>query len=198
VRESTPAALASLQAEVALLAKLIDDLYELSLADIGALVYRKERVAIVPLVLRTLDGYRERLAARRIEVQARFAAGDSPVVDADPARLTQLVSNLLENALCYTDPDGVLRIGVMRDAQRVRIEVEDSAPGVPAESLPRLFERLYRVDASRSRAGGGAGLGLALCKSIVEAHGGEIEARPSSLGGLMIAIALPAARDGTR
>jgi two-component system sensor histidine kinase BaeS len=76
----------------------------------------------------------------------------------------------------------------------VLIDLQDSEPGVPAELLTRLFERFYRVDASRNRQSGGAGLGLAICKSIVEAHGGTITARESPLGGLWIRVALPTAK----
>ncbi|TMH85648.1 MAG: hypothetical protein E6H47_10715, partial [Betaproteobacteria bacterium] len=86
---------------------------------------------------------------------------------------------------------GRVRIVARCDAGKIRIVVEDSNPGVPARAMPHLFERFYRVDGSRSRANGGAGLGLAICRSIVEAHDGEIEARHSPLGGLAVEIALP-------
>src|SRR5207253_709884 len=82
--------------------------------------------------------------------------------------------NLLENSLRYTDAGGRVRIVARRHAGKMRIVVEDSDPGVPAQAMPHLFERFYRVDGSRSRANGGAGLGLAICRSIVEAHDGEI------------------------
>jgi two-component system sensor histidine kinase BaeS len=75
----------------------------------------------------------------------------------------------------------------------VAIDFEDSAPGVPAEALPQLFERFYRVEGSRSRANGGTGLGLAICRSIAAAHGGDIAAAPSPLGGLRVSVSLPAA-----
>jgi two-component system, OmpR family, sensor histidine kinase BaeS len=86
-----------------------------------------------------------------------------------------------------------VRIAARRDADRVVIDVEDSAPGVPADALPRLFDRFYRVEDSRSRANGGAGLGLAIVRSVVEAHGGTIDAGRSPLGGLRVSIAVPAA-----
>jgi two-component system sensor histidine kinase BaeS len=197
IRASTPKTLASLSAEVATLAKLIDDLYDLSLADVGALAYRREPMTVVPALEHALTAFRERLSAHRIEIETRFPSGSSPVIDGDPTRITQLFNNLLENTVRYTDPDGTLRITAAENGDRVRIVFEDSAPGVPEELLPRLFERLFRVDASRSRASGGAGLGLSLCQSIVEAHGGEIRAAPSPLGGLAIEIALPLTRHAT-
>jgi two-component system sensor histidine kinase BaeS len=105
----------------------------------------------------------------------------------------QAFRNLLENSLRYTDPGGRLRIGARREGGRVVIEFEDSAPGVPADAMPHLFERFYRVEVSRSRANGGAGLGLAIVRSVIEAHGGEIAALGSALGGLAVRISLPAA-----
>jgi two-component system, OmpR family, sensor histidine kinase BaeS len=97
----------------------------------------------------------------------------------------------LRNSLAYTDRNGSLTVTLQGEAERLVVDFQDTAPGVPAEALPHLFERLYRVDTSRSRNQGGAGLGLAICRNIVEAHGGTTEARPSPLGGLWIRIQLP-------
>jgi two-component system sensor histidine kinase BaeS len=108
----------------------------------------------------------------------------------DADRLRQLFANLLENSLRYTDPGGGVRIVQAVQDGRVRVTVEDSAPGVPDESLPKLFDRLYRVDPSRSRETGAAGLGLAICAGIVKAHDGTIMARHSPLGGVAIDIEL--------
>src|SRR5947199_310251 len=101
--------------------------------------------------------------------------------------------NLLENSARYTDAGGRVRVSARRERARVLVDFDDSAPGVPSSALPHLFERFYRVDASRSRANGGAGLGLAICRSIAAAHGGEIAAAPSPLGGLRVRVALPLA-----
>lgn len=189
VRALTPASLTSLQAEVATLSKLIDDLYELSLADVGALAFHLE----------PLDPGRYRLQVRGAGLHpapdgevhcaaARPAGGRvarEVAIQGDPQRLRQLMQNLLENTLRYTDAGGTLRIHVHRDAAWQCLDVQDSAPGVPEAMLPRVFDRLFRADPSRSRAqGGGAGLGLSLCQTIVHAHGGAIEAKPSPLGGL--------------
>src|SRR6185369_13721089 len=103
----------------------------------------------------------------------------------------QLVDNLLANARRYTDAPGTIRVGVEPTRGGARLIVDDTPPGVPVDALPRLFDRLYRVETSRSRAAGGAGLGLAICRAVVEAHGGRIDATPSSLGGLRIVIDLP-------
>lgn len=194
VRKLTPESLASLQAEVATLSKLIDDLYDLSLADAGALAYRMEPLPIVDTLERALGAFGERFTARRIALETQFGEPESLIISGDPMRMMQLFNNLLENSIRYTDPDGRLRITAHREYAKVNLAFEDSAPGVPEGSLPRLFERLYRVENSRSRDMGGAGLGLALCRNIVEAHGGTIEARASQLGGVCIDIALPLLR----
>ena len=187
VRKPDRATLASLQAEVALLSQLIDDLFELSLADIGELSFEKVRLDVAPVVEAAADSFRDRLADKRITLQTDL--GDpGAIMLGDPYRLTQLMKNLLENALRYTDPGGTVRVAVARKDREVQIDVQDSHPAVPEPLLPHLFDRLFRVDASRSRQSGGAGLGLALCKHIVSEHGGTIDARRSPLGGLWIAV----------
>jgi two-component system sensor histidine kinase BaeS len=109
----------------------------------------------------------------------------------DKRRLHQLFSNLLKNSLRYTDGGGNLKIRAIRNNDQFAIHFEDSTPGVPEDKLEHLFDRLFRVEGSRSRNTGGAGLGLALCKAIVEAHDGTITARPSTLGGLWVEILMP-------
>lgn len=192
VRTFTPAALASLQSEVSLLSKLIDDLYELSLADLGALSYRMMPVDMGSIAGLAVDAFRERFAARHLKVVTDIAA-PSDVMEGDAQRLTQLMNNLLENALRYTDPGGTVHVLVRTEGHTLAVECLDSAPGVPQEYLPRLFDRLFRVDASRSRESGGAGLGLAICQRIVESHRGTIQALPSPLGGVRVRIAFPLA-----
>lgn len=112
-------------------------------------------------------------------------------LQADPARLRQVVQNLFDNALNYTQAPGVVRIRLSQSAPWARIQIEDSAPGVPRDLLPRLFERFFRVESSRSRESGGSGLGLSICESLVRAHGERITARDSELGGLCVEIMLP-------
>jgi two-component system sensor histidine kinase BaeS len=103
----------------------------------------------------------------------------------------QLFSNLLENTLRYTDSPGKLKIFHRCEPLMLLLMFEDSGPGVPEASLERIFDRLYRVDPSRSRAKGGSGLGLAICKNIAETHGGTIRAANTPSGGLRIEIMLP-------
>ena len=191
VRPLTRESLASLRGEVSALGKLVEDLNQLALADVGALAYRKETVELAPLIEQSLDSYRPRLAERGLELEASLERGARAFADAD--RLQQMFRNLLENSARYTDPGGTVRVALHRAADRLAIDFDDSAPGVPADAQPRLFERFYRVEGSRNRAKGGSGLGLSICRSIADAHGGEISAAPSPLGGLRVSIVLPAA-----
>lgn len=190
LREPTDQTLASLQHEVLRLSKLIDDLYELSLADAGALNYRMEPVDLVALARDAVALYRERFARREIIVE--IIAQPGLFMSGDTQRLTQLLSNILENSLRYTDGPGRVRLIVEAVDEAVRLIVEDSSPGVPEEMQSRIFERLFRVEVSRSREHGGAGLGLAICHRIVQAHGGSIIAEDSELGGLRMVMTFPA------
>jgi signal transduction histidine kinase len=163
---------------------------------VGALHYRKEDVALGPLVAQQADAFAARCAERDLRLEVSLPA-DDVIVHADPARLCQLLHNLLDNAVRYTDPGGTVRVHLtLPEPTQARIEVADSAPGVAPELLARLFERFFRAEASRTRASGGSGLGLAIGRSIVEAHGGTIEATPSPLGGVCIGVNLPRAVGG--
>jgi len=194
VRVFGPETLASLQAETRALGKLVDDLYQLSLSDLGALDYRRRDLDLRTQVAESLLPLRERCFAAGLELDDSGVAGVPLPVHADPDRLGQLVANLVENAQRYTDAPGRIEVACRRAGDRALLEVRDSAPGVPAELLPRLFERFFRAEHSRSRGSGGAGLGLAICRNIVEAHDGTITAAPSPLGGLTITASLPLLR----
>jgi two-component system sensor histidine kinase BaeS len=180
----------SLQGEVFMLSKLVDDLYELSLADVGALTYRKSPCMLNHVLETSLAMYQERINARHLHLDLVLTRQPVEVL-ADANRLQQLFSNLLENAVRYTDVNGTLRISIGVDRDTVRVDILDSGPGVSASQLPRLFERFYRGEASRNREHGGAGLGLAICRSIAHAHDGSLEAAHSPLGGLWLTLCLP-------
>ncbi|EGH03016.1 MULTISPECIES: sensor histidine kinase efflux regulator BaeS [Pseudomonas syringae group genomosp. 2] len=190
VRTLDQASMKSLQGEVGMLSKLVDDLYELSLADVGALTYRKVDCDLAELLTNITEMFEERCAARQLSLQLELATHPLSV-HADPGRLQQLISNLLENSVRYTDAGGTVQVrAAMRDDE-VCIEVMDSGPGVDPAQLPRLFERFYRGETSRNRASGGAGLGLAICHSIALAHGGSLSADHSPTGGLWLTLCLP-------
>jgi two-component system sensor histidine kinase BaeS len=189
VRSHDADSLGSLAEEVDHLAGLIDDLQMLALSDSGALRFDLQDVELSNLVQTEAAHFRPRFDRADINMVLRLE--DRVVIRGDQMRLRQLIRNLLENSLRYTDPGGQLELGLSTDSQTAVVWIDDSAPGVTAEQLSRLFERLYRVEESRNRAGGGSGLGLAICSRIVEAHGGTISARNSRFGGLSIRISLP-------
>ncbi len=193
VRPLGPASLGSLAQEVGHLGRLVDDLHTLSLADVGALSYHKEPMDLAELADEAIAVQRRALEERGLAVELALERGAT--VLADETRLAQVLGNLMQNTLRYTDAPGKVAVAVRREGGRIVLEWQDSSPGVPEADLPRLTERLFRVDASRSRAGGGSGLGLAIVKAIVEAHGGTLVARASRLGGLALEVALPAARE---
>ena len=180
-----------LHSEVMHLGRLVDDLYELSMSDIGALNYKKIRVDPVGILKGTIELFEPRFAEKRLQLRSGLPNDVSFSLLADPDRLQQLFSNVLENSLRYTDSPGQLSIRMKTDTNRLVLTFEDSAPGVPKEHIPKLFERLHRVEVSRNRDKGGAGLGLAICSNIVEAHQGEISASASVHGGLAITITFP-------
>jgi len=181
---------ASLQEEIDLLSNLVDDLQTLAMSDAGALNIRKDRTDLSSLVRQSVEMFRDRLDERGISIELRVA--DAIDVVADQSRLRQLLLNLLENCCRYVEPDGRVRLTLSRDHRRVKLVLEDSGPGLDPEQMGKLFDRFYRVEGGRSRSGGGSGLGLSICKNIVEAHGGDIHAERSGLGGLQISASLPA------
>lgn len=193
-----PAAVSSLQEEVRQLKRLVDDLHQLAVTDLGALRYQFEAVDLVAL-LQSL-GARMTQAAELAGLRLQLELPSSSLwIRADAQRLEQLLMNLMQNSVRYTDRGGVIRVRVFAapaSADSVRLVWEDSAPGVADSDLPCLFERFYRVENSRQRALGGSGLGLAIVANIVSAHGGTVAAEHSELGGLRLSLSWPA--DQTR
>ena len=189
VRDADPARLASLHQEVLHLRRLLDDLHDLALADAGALRYRFTRLDLKALLEDALQAMSGRLADHALMVSLQVAAG-ALIIEGDATRLRQLIDNLLDNSIKYTDRGGRIEITLEKAARGIRLAIADSAPGVAEQNHEKLFERLFRVESSRNRALGGAGLGLALCRRIAEAHGGNITATGSPLGGLLITVSL--------
>lgn len=194
VRPMTPEAVDSLHNEVVNLNVLVNDLHELSLSDIGALVYQKVPLNLTEVLEHCVDLYQPTLERENISLTTQISAYiDSRDISimGDAQRLQQLFSNLLQNTCRYTDRGGQLQISMQEQADQVLIEWSDSTPGVSEDHMDKLFDRLYRVESSRNRAEGGSGLGLAICKNIIEAHEGSIKADHSPLGGLKLTITLP-------
>ena len=182
-------ALNSLAAETERLARRIAELQDLARSDGSGMQYRFHRVECVELVRHAVESQRGACVEAGLEISLSTPA-TCWIERGDPDRLDQLVGNLLSNSRRYTDAPG--RIAVSLDTLqggRVRLRVEDSAPGVPESDLNSLFARHWRAEEAAARAEG-SGLGLALCRNIVEAHGGRISASSSELGGLRIEIEL--------
>lgn len=190
IRPTDSQGLALLHQKIEGLNTLVDNLFELSLSDIGALNYQMR-----PLTLNTLVKDCAQQFAARAEaaghVQQTQVAHNPIVVSGDSQRLEQLLMNLLENAQRYTDAPGVIAIELLADKQFAILIVRDSAPTVPLEQRERIFDRLHRLEDSRSRHTGGAGLGLAICMNIVTAHQGTINAEDSPLGGVSFRVKIP-------
>jgi two-component system sensor histidine kinase BaeS len=189
VRTAGTDTMRSLRHEVGRLEALINDLQLVSLAESGGLRLNLVEADVGALAQRTAERFRERLKVRGLEL--KVAVEGELLAQADTQRLEQVLANLLENAAHHATAPGPVTVAARLDGAQVQASVADAGPGVADEALPRLFDRLYRVDSARTRAAGGAGLGLSICKSIVEAHGGTIAARRSAAGGLEIVIRLP-------
>ncbi len=179
----------SLDQEVTRLRRLIDDLYELSVSDIGGLRYSFAPVNIKQCITATVEAVRMR--AREKDIELKVIGEIHGMISADSQRLDQLFVNLLENAMAYTDSPGRIEITLSDTEDSVVIKIEDTPPGVEADECDKLFEPLYRHETSRSRRTAGAGLGLAICRNIMDAHQGTIAAAPSALGGLCIRLVFP-------
>lgn len=191
VRSLNSKALESLHHEVSHINTIVRDLYDLSLADSGTLTFVMASVDPVAELLKTISLFQIRFDREQIQVEKNLSETQGYFMTGDEARLSQMYSNIFENVLRYTQKPGVLSLDARIMDGNLLLSFEDSGPGVPDGSLSRLFDRLYRVDPSRSRESGGCGLGLSICKSITEALGGSIRAAHSSLGGLGIFISLP-------
>jgi two-component system sensor histidine kinase BaeS len=196
VRPLTAEAAISLREEVLHLGALVDDLHLLAMSDLNALPCYFEEVNAVEIIQRVWQRFA--LRAEQLGLALEFEAPPaSPIpVRWDARRIEQLLGNLADNSLRYTDAPGKVTLRLAVDSNRVFVAIDDSAPGVPASDLERVFQPLYRADAARSRHSGGSGLGLAICNAIVQAHRGSISAAASPLGGLRIHIEFPVATTG--
>jgi two-component system, OmpR family, sensor histidine kinase BaeS len=191
IRQPEPETIAALHGEIIHLERLVNDLYELTMSDIGALNYKRVEVNPAGILIGTIELFEQRVSQKGLELITDLAIDNSCSLLADPDRLQQLFTNLLENCLRYTDAPGKIKVNLKVGKELISIHFQDSSPGVTPAQLPRLFDRLYRIEGSRNRNTGGAGLGLAISKNIVAAHQGTINADSSPLGGIWIKIQLP-------
>jgi two-component system OmpR family sensor kinase/two-component system sensor histidine kinase BaeS len=181
--------------ETYLLERLVDDLRLLTLAETRQLPFEQRAVDLNDLARRVIDLFRAESEEKGIRIS--LEADSAPVnIHLDPQRAEQVVSNLVANALRYTPEGGDVWITVKQETAGVFLCVSDNGPGVPAEDIPHLFDRFWRGEKSRSRASGGAGLGLAIAKQLVEAQNGSISARNREGGGLEMTIAFQPRPEG--
>jgi len=186
------AQVASLFDETRLLTRLVDDLRELALAEAGQLRLDHETVDLASLAQGVVGNFSPGAEAAGVKLEYAIS-GEGLEVTGDADRLGQVLRNLISNALRHTPAGGRVTVSVSRSGDRVHLEVADTGTGISPEDLPHVFDRFYRGDKSRSRRGGGAGLGLAIARQLVIAHGGEIDAESVLGAGTTFRVTLPAA-----
>jgi signal transduction histidine kinase len=174
--------------QVRVLSLLVDDLFELARIDAGALTLEMHRLPVAPIVSSSLRGVEAEARSRHVTLAAEVE--DDLTARFAPEKVERVLMNLLTNALRHTPSDGVVAVRVEPHAGEVRVAVEDTGEGLDAEAQERMFERFWRGDQSRSSRG--AGLGLAIARGLVEAHGGRIWAEDREGGGARICFTLPA------
>ncbi len=178
------------QGEIQSLSRLIDDLFEMAQVDAGGLRLEREPGSLADLISDTLESFSELAKRQSIRLEGAVDPGVGPVV-MDSRRIGRVLANLVGNAIRYTPAGGSVSIRAAPASGGVRVEVSDSGMGIAAQDAPYIFQRFYRGEKSRSRASGGAGLGLAIAKGIVEAHGGQIGFTSRPEGGTCFYFELP-------
>jgi signal transduction histidine kinase len=186
--------LRSVHEEIVRLTRLVEALDRLARGESGERTLAMAEVNLSTIVQRAVQIYSPELASRGIDVRVEDPA-TLPVLLGEPDAIGQVVTNLVQNAARYTDDGGRITVRLDADEGWVRCAIENTGAEIPAQDLPYIWERLYRVDPSRTRDSGGAGIGLAIVRQIVEAHGGQVGAR-SSEGHTEIWFRLPIAAAG--
>jgi signal transduction histidine kinase len=179
--------LASIESETDRLIRLVNDLLVLSRADSQALTLHREKFDLTALARACADEF----AARRVTI---LVDGQPTPVNADPDRIRQVLVNLLDNAIRFSPPDEIVRVSIASASDGVAVAVQDRGPGIPAAEQARVFERFYRADKSRARdaGAGGAGLGLSIAQTLIQAHGGHIALTSHAGRGTTVRFTLPA------
>ncbi|CUB02404.1 ATP-binding protein [Marinomonas fungiae] len=183
--------LASLQQEIVHIARLIDDLNQLSMHDMGSLSYRMEEASLNEILEQTVSSMQLPYDEAGLELELVIVKKAPIIITGDDDRLHQLFANLMNNTLKYTNAPGKLTVTLTRENKTAVVLLEDTPPGVSDEDIKHIFEQFFRVENSRNRATGGRGLGLAICTNIVDGHQGSISAYHSPFGGLGIRVEFP-------
>jgi len=190
VYEPNPDNLTSIKEETEVLTRLVAELRDLTLAESGHLKLEVEPTNLAELVQRRVSQAEVIAQGKNISLKTDITER-LPEIEADGRRVEQVVANLLDNALNHTPQGGTVTIAVSPDKDGILVSVSDTGEGIPPEHLPYIFERFYRVDDARSRKTGGAGLGLAIAKQMVELHGGRIWVESEAGKGSKFSFTLP-------
>lgn len=182
--------LTTIHQETLLLSRLIEDLRTLSLAEVGQLKFQPVATGLKELSSKILEGFKAQSAAKNISLSLEDD-GNPAIAQVDPGRMEQVIRNLLTNALQYTPEGGKISVKIASDEEKITLSVIDTGIGIPAEDLPRVFDRFYRVDRSRARSTGGSGLGLAIVKQLVEGQGGRVWAESTPGTGSTFSFSVP-------
>ena len=184
--------LTPLQEQARRLASLVEDLFELARIDAGALAYELQVVELAPIVESCLRGFEAEARAQGVRLEQRIEP--TPPARCAPEQVERVLLNLLTNALRHTPSDGTVAVVVADADDAVRVTVEDNGEGISPDTARRMFDRFWRSDSARDGVAGGAGLGLAIARGLVEAQGGRIWAEPREPRGARVSFTLPAAR----
>ena len=194
VLPADPETFAQIYQEADRLQRLVNDLQELSRIEGGAFKLDLQPLLLADLLQTTTTRLSQQYAEKGVRLEIVLPA-DLPEIWADADRLSQVLFNLIGNALQYTPAGGQVDVAARRQGDEVHVSVQDTGIGIAAENLPHVFDRFFRADRSRSRGSGGSGIGLTIAKRLVEAHGGRIWVESPGLGkGSTFTIALPAVR----
>jgi two-component system sensor histidine kinase BaeS len=174
-----------------LLTRLVEDLRTLALADAGQIELERSPTDLASLVASVVERFQPQAVTQQVELTILPSSTSIPAVSLDPVRIEQILTNLLSNAFRFTPMNGQIELSMSATPTKVLVRVHDSGPGIPAESLPYIFGRFYRVDKSRSRAEGGSGLGLAIARQLARAHGGDLTVANHPSGGAEFTLSLP-------
>jgi signal transduction histidine kinase len=184
------ATISSLCEEVGLLSRLVDDLQELALADAGELKLMRQPEDLSLLIEQSVKAVQTKALEKSLNVTADLPP-ILPPVNIDYQRISQVLRNLLANAITHTPDGGRITVSTILEDKQIKVSVQDTGEGIPATDLPNMFERFYRVDKSRARNRGGSGLGLTIAKRLVEAHGGAIGVQSEPGKGSCFYFSLP-------
>jgi two-component system sensor histidine kinase BaeS len=171
--------------------RLVEDLHQLAISDSGMLATPNQIIDVNETLKDIIIQFQTRFSSKSISIKMKLSTDEPLHIYAEENLLNRIFVNVIENSLRYTNHGGEVQIDTFKDTNWVEVNIQDSSPSVTPEQLPHLFERLYRVDKSRSREFGGSGLGLSICQNLVKAHNGIITASISPLGGLSMVIRFP-------